>query len=256
MNLLGTLAKVAVGVMLARGAGRMMRGGGGASGGGGAAGRSAGGGLGDLIGGLGGGGGAGDLLGGLLGSLAGGLAGGRAQGPGGGLGDLLGSVLSGGGSSGSGGLGDLLDSLGGGQRGSGGFGQMFNRAMAGDVTEPSAEVHRDAGILLQAMINAAKSDGAVDPDEQRQILEHLSDVGADERDFVRQELSRPADLDGFLRSIPQQLGPQVYLMSLLAIKLDSNAEVRYLDRLAQATGLTPESVNEIHAQVGVPPLYR
>lgn len=89
MNLLGTLAKVAVGVMLARGAGRMIRGGGG------------GGGLGDLMGGLTRGGGAGDLLGGLLG----GLAGGRAQGQGGGLGDLLGGVLSGGGSRASGGLG-------------------------------------------------------------------------------------------------------------------------------------------------------
>ena len=129
MNLLGTLAKVAVGVMLARGAGRMMRGGG-STGGGSTDGDSAGGGLGDLMGGLTRGGGAGDLLGGLLG----GLAGGRGQ-SGGGLGDLLGGVLSGGGAAGGagelGGLGGLLESLGGARSGGGGLGQMFNRGGRG-----------------------------------------------------------------------------------------------------------------------------
>ena len=251
MNLLGTLAKVAVGVMLARGAGRMIRGGGG---GGGTAGN--GGGLGDLMGGLTRGGGAGDLLGGLLG----GLAGGRAQGQGGGLGDLLGGVLSGGGSrasGGLGGLGELLEGLGGAQRGQGGLGQMFNRAMAGEaLPSPSAEVDQEATVLIRAMINAAKSDGAVDPDEQRQILGQLGELGGEELEFVRRELASPLDLDGFLREIPAGLEAQVYLMSLLAIKLDSNAEVQYLDRLARATGLSPETVNQIHGQVGVPPLYR
>ena len=244
MNLLGTLAKVAVGVMLARGAGRMIRGGGG------------GGGLGDLMGGLTRGGGAGDLLGGLLG----GLAGGRAQGQGGGLGDLLGGVLSGGGtraSGGLGGLGELLESLGGAQRGQGGLGQMFNRAMAGEsLPRQSAEVDQEATVLIRAMINAAKSDGAVDPDEQRQILGQLGELGSEELEFVRQELARPLDFDGFLREIPAGLEAQVYLMSLLAIKLDSDAEVNYLDRLARATGLSPEAVNQIHGQVGVPALYR
>ncbi|MCB1915692.1 MAG: tellurite resistance TerB family protein [Rhodocyclaceae bacterium] len=254
MNLLGTLAKVAVGVMLARGAGRMMRGGG-STGGGSTDGDSAGGGLGDLMGGLTRGGGAGDLLGGLLG----GLAGGRGQ-SGGGLGDLLGGVLSGGGAAGGagelGGLGGLLESLGGARSGGGGLGQMFNRAMAGETTPtPSAEVNQEAALLIRAMINAAKSDGSVDAEEQGLILEQLGEVGSEELEFVRQELARPLDEQDFLRSIPRGLAPQVYLMSLLAIKLDSNAEVGYLDRLARATGLTPETVNGIHARVGVPALY-
>ena len=330
MNLVGTLAKVAVGVMVARGVGSMLSGGsksaaspqggglgglgdllGGLTGGGQQANlqpgqQSSGGGLGGLLGGLAGGGGQQGGLGGLLGGLAGGggqqgglggllggLAGGAAgqrQGGGqpqgglgdllgglasqqGGLGGMLGNILAGGAAQNSdhpaaqprsapmaGGLGGLLDSLAGGggrsEQAGTSLGGMFNQALAGQAP-PAPEPHHNAQaeILLRAMINAAKSDGEIDPQEQKMIVEHLGDVSQDEIAFVRNEMARPLDVDAFVRSVPADLKQQVYLMSLLGIKLDSQAEAQYLDRLATGLGISPEESNHIHTQVGVPPLY-
>lgn len=270
MNLVGTLAKVAIGAMVARGVGKMMRGGasgssGGSGGlsdmlGGALGGQQTGGGLGGLLGGLGGGSssGQGGGLGGLLGGLAGGAG---ASQSGGGLGGMLGSVLSGGGQggSGAGGLGGLLDSLGGGNgaaAGAGGLGGLLNQALGGQSTpEPTSDQNSQAEIMLRAMINAAKSDGQIDAQEQQQILEHMGDATQEEIDFVRSEMGRPLDVDGFVRSVPSGMEQQVYAMSLLGIELDSQAEAQYLDRLAQAMGIAKQDVNAIHAQVGVPALY-
>ena len=300
MNLVGTLAKAAIGMLVARGVGKMMRGGGAPQSSG-----SSGGGLGDLIGGMLGGGARGQSagqaspqgdggFGGLLDELTrGGLQqpqqeSGRQfsenvqpgrSGLDGGLGGMLGDILSGnrgrattGGSAprnsgdgmgdlgGLGGLGGLIESLGGGQstRGPGGsLGDLLNKSLAGErPPEPEPEQNAQAEILLRAMINAAKSDGEMDVSEQEELLEHLGDdVTQEEIDFVRAEMAKPLDVDTYIASVPRGLEQQVYLMSLMAIKLDSQAEAQYLDRLAKGMGIGPEAVNQIHGQFGVPPLY-
>lgn len=254
MNLLKTLARVAVGAMVARGVGKMMGGGSASTGSGGG-----GGGLGGLGGLLGGGGGAsGGGMGGL-GGLLGGLAGGSSQG-GGGLGGMLGSVLSGAGGSGAGGgmggLGGLLGSLGGGQAsGAGGLGDMFNKALGGQSVEPTPDQNGQAELMLRAMITAAKSDGEIDQEEQQKILEHLGDVTEEEIQFVRNEMQSPFDPDSLIASVPAEMSQQVYMMSVLGITLDSQVEAQYLDRLAKNFNLKAEQVNDIHAKLGVPPLY-
>lgn len=271
MNLVGTLAKVAMGAMVARGVGKMM--GGGRSGGGGLGGllggalgggqqQQGGGGLGGLLGGLTGGGQQQQQGGGGLGGLLGGLTGGGAQQAGaGGLGGMLGGLLSGqqgGQQQGGGGLGGLLDSLGGGQQqqGGGGLGGMLNQALGGEQTaQPSADQNAAAEVMLRGMINAAKSDGEIDQQEQEKILEHLGDVTQEEIDFVRNEFQQPLDVQGFIRSVPQGAEQQVYLMSLLGIDLDSQAEAQYLDQLAKGMGISEQQANQIHAQLGVPNLY-
>ena len=86
MSLIGTLGKVAMGIVVAKGIGKMM-GGGGRTG-------SSGGGLGDLLGGLVGGGASAGGLGGVLDSLGGGSNISKNSG-GGGLGDLLNGALNG-----------------------------------------------------------------------------------------------------------------------------------------------------------------
>ncbi len=307
MNLVGTLAKVAVGVMVARGVGSLMGGSknsasaessGGLGGllggltGGGAQQQSGAGGLGGLLGGLAGGnaqqGGSGGGLGGLLGNLTaggsqqsgagaagglGGLLGGLAGAAGqssssGGLGGMLGNLMAGGGQQpgasaggGTGGqagsLGGLLDSLGGGQASGGNsLGGIFDQVLTGQTPpEPEPDQNAQAEILLRAMINAAKSDGEIDEAEQAQIIEHLGEVSQDEIAFVRNEMGQPLDVDSFVRSVPHDLKQPVYLMSLLGIKLDSQAEAQYLDRLASGLGISQAQSNDIHEQVGVPPLY-
>jgi len=84
MSLMGTLGKVAIGIVVVKGIGKMMGGGGRSSGG-------TGGGLGDLLGGLVGGSGTGGL-GGVLDSLGGGSNVSNKSGDG--LGDLLNSALN------------------------------------------------------------------------------------------------------------------------------------------------------------------
>ena len=48
---------------------------------------------------------------------------------------------------------------------------------------------------------------------------------------------------------------QVYLMSLMAIDLDSNDEAHYLDQLAKGLNISKEVCNQIHAKVGAPAIY-
>jgi uncharacterized membrane protein YebE (DUF533 family) len=318
MSLMGTLAKVAVGVIVAKGIGGMMKPGGtsgsgrtgGSTGGGGMFGnarsRSSGGGdLGDVMGDIlsggrgsspasraptgssGGGGGLGDLLEELTGRKSGGTV---ARGPsgGGGLDDILGrATRSGSGSGGlGGGLGDILGSVLGGAVGGmlGGamgkgaapdasgsaqsgqitpnrdanFGEVLNQAFhkkgEPDAT-PTPEQNAAAGLMLRAMIQAAKSDGEIDEAEKQKLMGNLGDASPSEIEFVKAELAKPLDVDGLVRQVPEGLGPQIYTMSVMAIDLDNQNEAQYLHKLATGLGIGREDVNGIHAKLGVPALY-
>ena len=286
MSLMKTLAKVAVGVAVAKGASAMMKRGQTANAG-------AGGGLGGLLGGLAGGGamgagtgqphggahspGAGleDMLGGLLGGGSAGGAGGLPGGLGGLL-EQLGGASAGGGGAG-GGLGGLL----GGLAGAGGLGGLLAGAAGGAVQnrpadnsrtfgevlnsqfdstpEPAIEPSRDqeaaAALMLAAMIQAAKSDGTFDEGERAKLLDRLGDVDAQEAAFVNEQLQAPVDVDGLVAQTPRGLEAQVYAMSLLGIDLDTQQEAQYLHKLAQGYGMSPQDVNAIHDQMGVPSLY-
>lgn len=271
MSLVSTLGKMAVGMIVAKGVGKMM--------GGGNSGRQAGG-LGGLLGSLAGGGSQqqGGGLGGLLGSLTGGQQ--QQRGGGGGLGDLLGSLSSGqqrgagglgglagmlggaGGQSG-GGLGGLLDSLGGGSHAtasgsssSGGLGGLLNDALQGNQTAaPTNDQEQQAELMLRAMISAAKADGEIDEVEQKKIAEHLEDISPDELELVRSIMKESNDMNALVNSVPKGMEQQVYFMSLLAIDLDSKAEAEYLNQLAQGLNVSQEMSNQIHEKLGAPLLY-
>ncbi len=270
MSLMKTLAKVAVGVAVAKGASAMIK----RSRQGGSTSSSRSGGLGGLLGGLTGGG---------AGSSQGGLS------------DMLGGLLGGGniaGGSRSGGLGGLLESLGGGQRKGGlggllggmagaagvggmlgGLGGTMNRAPAqneqsfGTVLnsqfdqtpetpiEPSQDQEAAAALMLAAMIQAAKSDGTFDDAEQQKLLKHLGEVDPEEAAFIQRRIQAPIDVDGLVADTPRGMGPQVYMMSVLAIDLDTQEEAQYLHKLATGYGMAAAQVNDIHAQLGVPLLY-
>lgn len=228
MSLMGTLGRVAMGVIVAKGMGKMM----------GGSGRSSAG----------------------LGGLLGGLMGGNQSNSGGGLGGLLGGLAGKTGS--SGGLGGILNSLNGGgsqqdsnQQSGGGIGDMLNNALQGNNVSASNEEEAQAEVLLKAMLNAAKSDGVIDDEEKRKITEHLNDATEEEIEFVRQELESPLDTQALINSVPRGMEEQVYFMSLLAIDLDSNDEARYLDELAKGLNISNSVCNQIHEKLGAPALY-
>ena len=273
MSLMRTLAKVAVGVALAKGAKSIMdrsartdtavtdnR-----------PGRDLGGILGDLVknkgtaSSTGGGGGLQDILGGVLG--------GRGSGGGtGGLGGLLDSLGGGTRSGGGGGLGGLLGGLAGGllagtddtlrkrpETPKGSFGRVLNSSFEAtdeEPIEPSQEQEAQAALLLAAMIQAAKADGSFDQGERDRLLGHLGEVDAQEASFVQRRMQAPVDVDALVAQTPEGMGPQVYAVSLLAIDLDSQEEAQYLHRLAQAYGMDADQVNRIHERLGQPALYK
>ena len=230
-------------------------------------------------------------MGDLLGSLTrGGAQSGTA---GGGLGDLLGSLTKGGAQSGGagGGLADLLGSLTGGVRPQGSAApggsnmagvlgslamialQMFSQRGAAsgqsslaalaltDATSgqtppavDAAQAHQQALAFIKAMINAAKADGQIDAEEQEKIVSRLGDIDPQEAAFIRDEISKPLNFD-FFADITQEMTPQIYAVSLMAISLDTPAEISYMQQLAQGLGLDAQAVNGIHAQLGLAPLY-
>lgn len=259
MSLVKTLAKVAIGVAVAKGISNVVKGGQTPGG------RTADGGL---FGGThspsrsGQGTGLEDLMGSVLGGRSG-------AGTGGGLGGLLEQMTGGaakGGAAG-GGLGGLIEGLSGKlgtpsrqSTGSGGsFGDVLNSSFDqfGETAapEPSPDQEALAGLLLTAMIQAAKSDGKIDAAEKSKLLDKLGDVSQEEMAFVQSELSSPVDIAGLVRKTPKGLEHQVYLMSVMGIDLDSQKEAQYLHELAGALGISKSQVNDVHAQLGVPQLY-
>lgn len=298
MSLMKSLARVAAGVMLAKGLGTMMQNQQQSRGGQVGRRRTGGGILGDLMNagsGRGGQGGLGDMLGQVLGGRMGGTGMGGAgtgrpyggpnsAGASGGLGGILdnltrntgrgsaggygqGGGLLGGlaGGAAAGGLGGLLGGLlnGPAQRGAqpsndASFGEVFNDAVARqDEPEiaPTPEQNAVAGLMLRAMIQAAKADGRIDEAERERLLGQLGDLDDEDRAFIREQMAAPVDPQGLAREVPKGLESQVYLMSLMAIDFDSEQEAAYLHDLAEALGIDRAAANQIHDQVGVQNLY-
>lgn len=201
-----------------------------------------------------------------LGSLLGGAA---QQGGAGGLGDLLGQLQGQQGGSQQGGAGGLLGALLGGgagagaQRGgtAGDMGALLGSALgqqapsAQQPPQPTSAQTDQAALLIRAMVNAAKCDGAVDEQEQQKIVGKLGDVGPEEAAFIRAEMQAPLDVNGFVKSVPRGLEQQVYVLSLMTVNLDSKAEADYLDQLGKGLNISEQASNQLHAQLGVPQLY-
>lgn len=277
MSLMGTLAKLAIGYAAARGVDRM-------SGGQGLAGLFGGAkvapdeaaadqmpGMGNMQ----------EMMAGLTGGAGGGLSemmAGLTQGTGG-LQEMMTKAMSGagggfdlsalmGGSTAGGEEGGLLSSVPGGGAGIAGIlAALGGAAAAGGKgtgalldqfrpAETAPQMEDAAGLLLRAMIQAAKADGEIDSAEQAKIMETLGDdADAGDISFVKTQLAAPVDVDALAADTPEAMKMQVYSMSLMAIRVDTEGEARYLDRLAKALDLNQQTVNALHLQMGVQPLY-
>lgn len=243
--------------------------------------------------GLGGAGGAGieqmlgSLLGGVSGSAADRGAGGSAGGLGGlmnlaenflgnkqagnltggqlgGLGAIAGALLGGGGKSVKGALGGSAMAI---------LGAMAVKALQGRATGAGGEagLPQDQSVsaeqfqaladpatqrvIVRAMISAAKADGRVDEQEMERIVGKIGTDGVtpEERQWVLEELRRPADLNALVAEVTNPIvAAEVYAASLLAIDVDTEAEVAYLARLARALRLDASAVAQLHELTGTP----
>ncbi len=221
------------------------------------------------------GGGAGDLFGGILDMVKGGLQN-AAQNPGqaGGLGALAGALLGGGKGAVGGGALAMLTAVaikamqGGGDMTPAGTAAAGAATPAGPLpagavqlgVRPAQNVAEEealeatARLILKGMINAAKSDGQISPQEMQHIVGKLQESGAERQlqQWVMDQMTRPLDVQAFAAEIPnQQVAAQVYAASLLAIEVDTDAERQYLEQFAREVGLHPLVVGQIHQTLGV-----
>jgi uncharacterized membrane protein YebE (DUF533 family) len=232
-------------------------------------------------------GGMGDL-GGLLGGLLGGgtRSGGGSPadgGSGGGLGGLLGGLLSGGGLGGvlSGGLGGGLGGNTGnsGQTRSGGsqyavlasLGMMaFKAYQAWQQQQDSApqqaprtvdqvpehEVEHHSHAILLALIAAAKADGTIDADEQKMIeTEVRSHTDEPElQQWLNDEVSKPLDIAEVAQAAKGDaaIATEMYLVSVMMMATQGDAERDYLDNLAGELNIDPQLQVQLEQQAKSP----
>jgi len=212
-------------------------------------------------------GGLGGLLGGLLGGGAG-TGGSAAQSGGlGGLGGLLGGLLGGGSGGGLGGA--LGGALGGGtQNRSGGtnyaalasLGMMaFQAYQAWQRSQASAapqqipqtanllagpEIEEHSHAVLRALIAAAKADGEIDPREQQMINSEISKHTDDPQlqQWFESEVAKPLDANEVAQAANRDpaMAAEMYLVSVILVDDQQDAERNYLDELAAALRIDPD----------------
>lgn len=113
----------------------------------------------------------------------------------------------------------------------------------------------DAKLLLTAMLNAAKADGQVDQEELNRITARIKEtgVGPEGLSYVVTQLQTPISTDAIVQAVHGRpdMAAQVYSASLMAIEVDTDAERSYLDGLARAMGLSPQTAQNIEQLMGM-----
>ncbi|WP_404306346.1 DUF533 domain-containing protein [Neorhodopirellula lusitana] len=112
-----------------------------------------------------------------------------------------------------------------------------------------------AEILVIAMIMAAQADGRIDQREQDEIIQKLHPLDPTEVAFLRREFQRPHDVHVFARQIPRGMEYEVYSISLMAIDVDTRAEVAYLRQLAECLEISGPDCDDIHHRYGYRNLF-
>ena len=178
---------------------------------------------------------------------------------GGGLGGLLGQL----GMSSAGGSTPTGNSIGGLLGGLAGLsgGQQSQERMTGlldstaNAPEDTPEEEQVSGLMIRAMIQAARADGEIDEAERSAIMEMMSDADANETAFLQRQMTDPVNPEALASDTPDGHEIEVYTASVIAIEPDNRAEAEHLDRLARALKLPQGVVNDIHEAQGKPPLY-
>jgi uncharacterized membrane protein YebE (DUF533 family) len=125
---------------------------------------------------------------------------------------------------------------------------IFGQTPVADAMEQQAK------LMLRTMIQAAKADGDIDPEEQAAILERLGDLNDEERAFVQAELNAAPDLPSLIKEAGDVGREQIYSTALATIRVDNPAEAEFLSKLASGLGLSQSQRDAIHARMGLPPL--
>lgn len=186
---------------------------------------------------------------GMLGGLMGGAADAGAD-----KGGLLSSLTGGGDAAGAGagvGMACIFAALGGAAAvGGKGVGDMLDGF--GKAAPAAPEAEESAGLMLRAMIQAAKCDSDIDEGERTKILETVGDdADAEDMAFIQAQLAAPFDVEGLAADTPDAQKFQLYAMSMMSIRVDTPAEKAYMSALADALGIDAQTAQMLNMQMGV-----
>ncbi len=104
------------------------------------------------------------------------------------------------------------------------------------------------------MVSAASADGQIDDDERRAILDRLARSGATEveRNALEAEMRAPQQVTVLAAQVHSpELAEQFYAVSLLSMKIDTEAETAYVRMLPSLLRLSDERAATIEQKVGV-----
>ena len=177
----------------------------------------------------------------------------------GGLGDIMSQIgggASGGQPGGLGGLGGLLGGLAEAKSGNAGQGTSLEDLLSQDNPPEEPEEDAAGGLMIRAMIMAARADGEIDDTEKAKLLDTIGQGSSqEEMAFVQQAMQEPVSAETLAADTPKGLETQVYAMSVMAVEPDNRQEAQYLHNLASALGIGAATANDIHDKFGVPRLY-
>jgi len=121
------------------------------------------------------------------------------------------------------------------------------------TTAATQAMEANARLMIRAMIQAAKADGEISPEERATIEAHLSDASAEELAFVRAEMDRDVDPLALAADAGTEMRAQVYGAAAAMARYDTDAERQFLDTLASALSLDDATRRGIHAGIGMAP---
>ncbi len=124
------------------------------------------------------------------------------------------------------------------------------------MAPPSAPVVEEKSqdsvlLLIDAMLAAANADGHIDADEELKILRQLKNINSSQEGFtyVQQKIDNPPSLEQICARVDNSdLAQQVYMVSLLAITVDTVEEEDYLKNLALCLQLDTQTIEQLNAQ--------
>ncbi|MCU7938961.1 MAG: tellurite resistance TerB family protein [gamma proteobacterium symbiont of Bathyaustriella thionipta] len=112
------------------------------------------------------------------------------------------------------------------------------------------KVFQDTALLLiDAMLAAANADGNIDADEKSKIIQQLKQINSDQEGFeyLQKRIDNPPSLENICDSVSDpETAKQVYMVSLLAITVDTADEAEYLSSLAACLAIDVKTIEQLN----------
>jgi len=101
------------------------------------------------------------------------------------------------------------------------------------------------------MLAAANADGEIDSSEELKILQQLRNIGSDQEgfDYMEKRLNNPPSMQQIYSQVDNpQLAEKIYMVSLIAIVVDTEEEADYLQQLAINLNLDSLTISRMNQQ--------